>query len=193
LAEEPPEKISKGEGVLFSENLSFNNYPEFENYMYVGNISENKVEKNEKFTTKFTKFFKKVGKEIKSVAEKVKDKFNEMNFGEKIKNTGNKIIVVVKDAEGFIILNSQPVIDNISNKTKIGFEKISQKTKELYLNLKSKIIKKEEKEILLEETQLNSNYYELKTDNHQTNNTISKFINEEHSSKEENQIKPDNI
>ena len=101
-------------------------------------------------------------------------------------------IVVVKDAEGFIILNSQPVIDNISNKTKIGFEKISQKTKELYLNLKSKIIKKEESEILLEETQLNSNYYELKTDNHQTNNPISKFINEEHSSKEENQIKSDN-
>ncbi len=186
MAEEPPEKISKPLGIQLSENLQANNYPEFENYQYVGNLSDfeeqdKKVSENS-FSSKFKKFFGKVEKEVKSAAGKIKDKFIKLQLGDKIKTTGKKFIVVMKDAEGFIVMKSQPVVDKISEKSKIGYKKISAKTKEVYKKLTSKIFKKENPtEKLLEETQQNSNYYELKT-NHQNqleeNNAI-KFLNEE--------------
>ena len=151
--------------------MNSNNYPEFDNYEYVGNLEDfNKPEQvvDNSFSSKFKKFFAKVEKEVKNAAEKVKDKINKLQISDKITTSSKKFIVVVKDAEGFIIMKTQPVIDKISEKGKIGYEKISAKTKEVYKSLTSKFFKKENPtEKLLEETQQNSNYYELKSNNNQ--------------------------
>jgi hypothetical protein len=182
--------IQKKQGYLLSENLEINHYPEFDNYQFIG-LNEHSQPKEEKtFLTRVKDVFKTFGKNVDIVVDKMKEKFIQWEVSDKIKSTSKQFVVVLKDAGGFIILKSKPVVERIKDKTVSGFETLTEKTKEgmtiianktkeVYSDIKSKYITNPEEKTYIDVRSLDnhSNYYELKTESQ--NKNIVGFIHDE--------------
>jgi hypothetical protein len=181
LADEPPMKIELYQGNIPAENLEFNSYPEFENYIL---MSEEPVivneEKQKSFVSKVGGFLKLVGKKVSKAAAEVSVKIKEMELGERLKYSSSKAYVVIKKAGGFAVVKSEPMVNKIKEKTKEGATIIAQRTFNIYEDLKNKYITKKPNSITETSQELkgeipSSYYYELKSNNN--NQIIVDFIN----------------
>ncbi len=143
--------------------------------------------KKNRFFEKVGSFFDKVGKGVKDFGEKLGEKMKEYQIGEKLKKTGNHAFVVIKNAGGYVVMKSKPVVEKISETTKEGYGSLKEKTKQIYHDIKDKITgRPTEKDNEKGEIPI-SNYYELNC-----NKTINDFIENredfnDYNQKDENQ------
>ncbi len=173
MAEEPPEHIGKIEAKLPAKDLSFIPYPEFEDYKLMSEYSNSTEEpKKNRIFEKVGTFLDKLGQGVKDLKDKVGEKMKEYEIGEKLKNTGNQAFVVLKNAGGYVVMKSKPVVEKFSETTKEGYGSLKEKTKKLYNEIRDKITGKPSEQSTSEKGEIPiSNYYELNC-----NKTINDFI-----------------
>ena len=160
------------------ENIE-NNYPEFENY----ELKTDEVKKKEK--KKFGNFFGKIKGFSKNIGEKIQD----MHIKDKLKKGTVNAYSGIKKATHYMSEKSQPATKQI----KKGVNYVGSHVKDAYQDLKKKIIKGKNKDIVrVDVDDNNNNNNDNNNNNNNNNNNDNNDDNNNNNEKLEGEVKKEN-
>ena len=144
------------------ENIE-NNYPEFENY----ELKTDEVKKKEK--KKFGNFFGK----IKGFSKNIGEKIQEMHIKDKLKKGTVNAYSGIKKATHYVSEKSQPATKQI----KKGVNFVGSHVKDAYQDLKKKIVKGKNKDIVRVDVDDNNNNNNDNNNNNNNDNNNNNNVN----------------
>ena len=153
------------------ENIE-NNYPEFENY----ELKTDEVKKKEK--KKFGNFFGK----IKGFSKNIGEKIQEMHIKDKLKKGTVNAYSGIKKATHYVSEKSQPATKQI----KKGVNFVGSHVKDAYQDLKKKIVKGKNKDIVRVDVDDNNNNNDNNNDNNNNDNNNNNNNNNDNNNNNNN-------